>query len=213
MALERVFCYHKPMENIYSIDGVIPVVHPTAFVHPTATLIGDVVVGANCYVGPNASLRGDMGRILMKPGSNMQDGCIAHTFAGGEVFLDEGANVGHGAILHGCFLGKLVLVGMNAVIMDGAEIGDYSFVGALAMVKANFKLPARSIAVGVPARILRELKEEEITWKRGGDEDYQSLIRRCRSTLERVDPLPEFDGPDGPRINIDGVPALYKTRE
>lgn len=200
------------MENIYSIDGIVPVVDPTAFVHPTATLIGDVIVGANCYVGPNASLRGDMGRILMKPGSNMQDGCIAHTFAGGEVILDDGANVGHGAILHGCILGKYVLVGMNAVVMDGAEIGDYSFVGALAMIKANFKVPPKSIAVGVPARILRELKEEEITWKRGGDEDYQSLIRRCQETMKRVQPLVKLEDMDKPRIEIEGVPALYKTR-
>lgn len=201
------------MENIYSIDGVVPVVDPSAFVHPTATLIGDVIVGPHCYVGPNASLRGDMGLIRMNPGSNMQDGCIAHTFAGGDVKLDDGANVGHGAVLHGCHLGKYVLIGMNAVIMDGAEIGDYSFVGALAMVKANFRVPPKSIAVGVPARILRELKEEEITWKRGGDEDYQSLIRRCHASLRRVKPLTEVDDPETPRIAIDGVPALYKTRE
>ena len=201
------------MENIYSIDGVVPVVDSSAFVHPTATLIGDVVVGQNCYVGSNASLRGDMGQILMKPGSNMQDGCIAHTFSGGEVTLDEGANVGHGAVLHGCYLGKFVLIGMNAVIMDGAEIGDYAFVGALAMVKANFKVPPRSIAVGVPARLLRELKDEEITWKRGGDEDYQDLIRRCQKTLRRTEPLGKLDKKEGPRIVIDGVPALYKTRE
>ncbi|MBT5050197.1 MAG: transferase hexapeptide repeat family protein [Rhodospirillaceae bacterium] len=201
------------MENIYSIDGIVPVVDPTAFVHPTATLIGDVIVGPRCYVGPNVSLRGDMGRIFMKPGSNMQDGCIAHTFAGGEVVLEEGANVGHGAVLHGCLLGKYVLIGMNAVIMDGAEIGDFSFVGALAMVKANFSVPPRSIAVGVPARILRELKEEEITWKRGGDEDYQSLIRRCQATMQRVEPLVKLDNMGEARIKIDGVPALYKTRK
>lgn len=213
MVLHPSIWYHRKMENIYSIDGVVPVVDPTAFVHPTATLIGDVIVSANCYIGPNASLRGDMGRILMNPGSNMQDGCIAHTFAGGGVELDDGANVGHGAVLHGCRLGKYVLIGMNAVIMDGAEIGDYSFVGALAMVRANFKVPAKSIAVGVPARILRELKEEEITWKRGGDEDYQSLIRRCHASLLRVSPLTEIDDLETPRIAIEGVPALYKTRE
>ena len=201
------------MENIYSIDGVVPVVDPTAFVHPTATLIGDVIVGPQCYVGPNASLRGDMGRILMKTGSNMQDGCIAHTFAGGEVVLEEGANVGHGAVLHGCRLGKYVLVGMNAVVMDGADIGDYAFIGALAMIKANYTVPAKSIAVGVPARILRQLTDDEITWKRGGDEDYQDLIRRCQETLQCVEPLTEIEVSEEPRIAIDGVPALYKTRE
>ena len=202
------------MENIYSIDGIVPVVDPTAYVHPTATLIGDVIVGANCYVGPNASLRGDMGRILMRPGSNMQDGCVAHTFAGGgEVVLGEGANVGHGAVLHGCRLGRYVLVGMNAVVMDGAEVGDYAFIGALAMVRANFTVPPRSIAAGVPAKIVRELTDEEIAWKREGDEDYQSLIRRCLASMKRVEPLTEIDNIDEPRIAIDGIPALYKTRE
>lgn len=202
------------MENIYSIDGVVPIVDSTAYVHPTATLIGDVIVGANCYVGPNASLRGDMGRILMMQGSNMQDGCIAHTFAGGgEVVLGEGSNVGHGAVLHGCRLGRYVLVGMNAVVMDGVEVGDYAFIGALAMVKANFIVPARSIMVGVPARILRQLTEEEIGWKRDGDEDYQSLIRRCQASMTRVQPLTEIDNTDEPRIRVEGAPALYKARQ
>ena len=202
------------MENIYSIDGVVPVIDPTAYVHPTATLIGDVIVSAHCYVGPNASLRGDMGRILMNQGSNMQDGCVAHTFAGGgEVVLGEGANVGHGAVLHGCRLGKYVLVGMNAVVMDGADVGDYAFVGALAMVKANFTVPPKSIVVGVPAKILRQLSDEEISWKRDGDEDYQSLIRRCQATMKRVKPLTEIDNIDEPRIMVEGIPALYKTRE
>jgi len=202
------------MENIYSIDGVVPVVDPTAYVHPTATLIGDVIVGANCYVGPNASLRGDMGRIVMMRGSNMQDGCIAHTFAGGgEVVVGEGANVGHGAVLHGCRLGKFVLVGMNAVVMDGADIGDYAFVGALAMVRANFTVPPRSIAAGVPAKILRQLTDEEINWKRAGDDDYQGLIERCRASMTRVQPLTKIEGPDKPRIAVEGISALYKTRK
>lgn len=201
------------MENVYSIDGVVPVVDPTAYVHPTATLIGDVIVGANCYVGPSASLRGDMGRILMMPGSNLQDGCIAHTFAGGgEVIVGESANVGHGAVLHGCRLGRCVLVGMNAVVMDGAEVGDYAFVGALAMVTANFTVPPRSVAAGVPARIVRELTDEEICWKSQGDADYQSLIQRCHASLKRVAPLTEIDDMAAPRLKVAGIPALYKTR-
>ena len=102
---------------------------------------------------------------------------------------------------------------MSAVVMDGAEIGDYAFIGALAMVKAKFVAPAKSIVVGVPARIVRQLNDEEIAWKRGGDEDYQDLIRRCHESLERVEPLTEIDNLNGPRIKIDGVPALYKARK
>ena len=201
------------MENIYSIDGVVPVVDPTAYVHPTATLIGDVIVGANCYVGPGASLRGDMGRILMKPRSNMQDNCIAHTFAGGETVLEEEANVGHGAVLHGCRLGRSVLIGMNAVVMDGAEIGDFAFVAALAFVRAGFKVPPKTVAAGIPAKILRDLKDEEIRWKRDGDEDYQNIIRRSHASLARVQPLARLDDMDTPRIRAPGIPPLYQARK
>jgi len=164
------------MENIYSIDGIIPVVDPSAFIHPSAVLIGDVIVGENCYIGPNAALRGDMGRIVLKARSNMQDGCIAHTFAGGETILEEAANVGHGAVLHGCHLGKGVLIGMNAVIMDGAIIGDHAFVAALAFVKANYTVPSRSIVAGIPAKVVSEVSDEELRWKQLGDEDYQEAL-------------------------------------
>ncbi len=199
------------MDNIYSIDGVIPVVDQTAFVHPTATLIGDVVVGPGCYVGPSASLRGDMGRIVMRRGSNMQDGCIAHTFAGGETVLGEDANVGHGAILHGCTLGRAVLIGMGAVLMDGAEVGDYAFVAAQAFVRAGFKVPPRTVVAGIPAKILRDLTDDEIEWKRQGDRDYQGIVRRSLATMKKVQPLESIDS-DEPRIKIPGIPPLYRTR-
>ncbi len=201
------------MAKIYSIDGVRPVVDPSAFVHPDAVLIGDVVVGENCYVGPNASLRGDMGQILLRRGSNMQDNCIAHTFAGGEMVLEEDANIGHGAILHGCHVGKCALIGMNAVLMDGAVIGDYAFVGALAFVKAGFEVPARTVAGGIPAKILRELKDEEIAWKQAGDQDYQQIIRRSHENLTRVEPETDLSAVSGPRIKYDGVPPLFKARQ
>jgi phenylacetic acid degradation protein len=199
------------MAHIYAIDGVVPVVDPTAFVHPAAVLIGDVIVGPNCYVGPNASLRGDMGRIYMSRGSNMQDNCIAHTFAGTEVYLEEDANIGHGAVLHGCRVGRCALVGMNAVLMDGAVVGEEAFVAALAFLRAGFEVPPRTVAGGIPAKILRDLKDEEIVWKKQGDRDYQDIIRRSHASLQRVEPLtaPETDGP---RIVSDGVVPLYKAR-
>ena len=200
-------------ENIYAIDGVVPVVDPSAYIHPTAVIIGDVIVGANCYVGPGAALRGDMGRILMKPKSNMQDNCIAHTFAGGETILEESANIGHGAVLHGCHVGRSALIGMNAVVMDGAEIGDFAFVAALAFVRAGFTVPPRTVAAGIPAKILRDLRDEEIEWKRAGDEDYQNIMRRSHASLERVRPLTRIDNMDEPRIKAGGIPPLYQTRK
>lgn len=199
------------MPKVYAIDGIVPVVDPAAFVHPTASIIGDVIVGPDCYVGPGVSLRGDMGRIVMRRGSNMQDNCIAHSFAGCDVVLDEGANVGHGAVLHGCRLGKAVLIGMNAVLMDGATVGDFAFVGALAMVRAGFEVPPRTLVAGIPAKILRDLTDEEIEWKRLGDLDYQNIIRRSRESLEAVEPLTGIDS-DATRIKIDGVPPLYRYR-
>ena len=201
------------MENIYSIDGIVPVVDPSAFIHPSAVLIGDVIVGENCYVGPNSALRGDMGRIVLKARSNMQDGCIAHTFAGGETILEAAANVGHGAVLHGCHLGRGVLIGMNAVIMDGAVIGDHAFVAALAFVKANFSVPSRSIVAGIPAKIVSEVSDEELRWKQLGDEDYQDIIRRSHASLKRVKPLTSIDNADEPRVRMEGISPLYKYRE
>ena len=144
------------MTDVYAIDGIVPVVHPSAFIHPTAVLIGDVVVGEDCYVGPGASLRGDLGQILLEKGVSFQDGCIAHGFVGNQTIVREYAGVGHGAVLHGCTLEPKSLVGMNAVVMDGAVIGEESIVAALAFVRAEFKVPPRSLAAGIPAKILRE---------------------------------------------------------
>jgi len=200
------------MPKVYAIDGIVPVVDPSAYVHPTASIIGDVVVGPDCYVGPGVSLRGDMGPIRMRRGSNMQDNCIAHSFAGCDVVVGESANVGHGAVLHGCHLGKAVLIGMNAVVMDGARVGDYAFIGALAMVRAGFEVPPRTLAAGIPAKVLRDLTEEEIEWKRQGDEDYQNIIRRSHASLEAVDALTGIAS-DAARVDIDGVPPLYQMRK
>jgi phenylacetic acid degradation protein len=170
---------------------MIPVVDPAAFVHPTATLIGDVIVGAGCYVGPGASLRGDFGRIILKPGSNVQDNCVMHSFPGQDAVVEENGHVGHGAILHGCVVGRDALIGMNSVIMDGAVIGEASFVGAMSFVKAGFVVPPRTLVAGVPARIMRDLQDKEIGWKANGTRQYQELARRSLVSLTACEPLAE----------------------
>ncbi len=200
------------MPKVYAIDGVTPVVDPTAFVHPQATLIGDVTVGPDCYVAPGASLRGDMGRIVMGRASSFQDNCVAHTFAGEELIIGDYVNIGHGAVLHGCTVRDHALVGMNAVVMDGAEIGEYSFVAGLSFVRARFMVPPRTVAAGIPAKILRELTEEEIAWKRGGDDDYIEISRRSHASLELVEALTEPDG-HGRRISIDGTSPMFTIRK
>ncbi|HAE48301.1 MAG TPA: phenylacetic acid degradation protein PaaY, partial [Tistrella mobilis] len=136
------------MAFIYAYDDVVPVIDPTAFVHETAVLIGDVIIGPEAYVGPGASLRGDSGRITVLRGANLQDNVVAHTYPGGEVVVGEMAAAGHGAVLHGCRLGQLALVGMNAVEMDYAEIGPESIVAASSFVKARFECPQRSMVMG-----------------------------------------------------------------
>lgn len=177
----------------YSIDGVIPVVHPTAYVHPTAILIGDVHIGPGCYVGPGASLRGDFGKVILHEGSNVQDTCVMHAFPGMDCVVEKDGHVGHGAVLHGCVVGEDALIGMNAVVMDGALIGPRSIVAATSFVKARFQCEAESMVVGTPARVLRSLEPKEIAWKQMGTAEYQRLTQRCLAVMHECQPLRETE--------------------
>lgn len=190
--------------KVYAFEGVVPVVHPSAFVHPEAVLIGDVIVGAGCYIGPCASLRGDFGQIVVGEGVNIQDSCTLHAFPGTQSTVAEDCHVGHGAILHGCAIEAGALIGMNAVIMDGATVGARALVGACAFVKAGFTVPPRWVATGNPAALVRELSDEEIAWKRRGTLGYQELARRCRAALHPADPLTEVPN-DRPKIEWEGL--------
>ena len=178
-----------PMSNIYSIDGIVPVVDPAAFVHPTAVLIGDVIIGPGCYIGPGASLRGDMGRIVIEAGSNLQDNCVVHTYPNMEATVEAGGHIGHGAILHGCRIGRNAMIGMNAVVMDEAEIGESSLVAALSFVKAGMFVPPRMLVAGIPGRLVRELADEEIATKTKGTGIYQTLAKRSLASMRACQPL------------------------
>ncbi|MGH6899240.1 MAG: phenylacetic acid degradation protein PaaY [Geminicoccaceae bacterium] len=199
------------MAYIYAIDGLRPVVDPSAFVHPAAVLIGDVIIGPGCYVGPGASLRGDFGRLVLEAGANLQDNCVMHGFPSKDCVIEANGHVGHGAILHGCRVGAGALIGMNAVIMDGAVIGEGSFVAALAFVKAGFEVPPRTLVAGIPARIMRALSEDEIAWKSEGTAEYQQLTQRCLRSLQPVEPLPAPE-PDRPRLDVSRYRPLDETR-
>jgi phenylacetic acid degradation protein len=172
----------------YSIDGLGPVIDPSAYVHPDAVLIGDVIVGPGCYVGPCASLRGDFGRIELHGGANVQDCCVLHSFPNQDVVVEENGHIGHGAVLHGCTVRRDALVGMNAVVMDGAEVGAEAIVAACAFVAAGTKLPPRALAVGAPAKVLRTLSDDDVARKREGTATYHELARRCLRTMQRVEP-------------------------
>ena len=187
------------MFKVYAIDGIVPVVHPSAYVHPTAVLIGDVIVGPGVYVGPLASLRGDFGRIELKEGSNVQDTCVIHGVGSNDTIVDVDGHIGHGAVLHGCTIERNAMVGMNAVVMDYAVIGESSVVAAMAFVKRELVVPPRSLVVGAPARILRELSDAEVEGKSFGTRQYQRLTRRCLQTMQAVDPLTAVE-PDRVRL-------------
>lgn len=193
----------------YDFEGVRPVVDPTAFVHPTAVLIGDVIIGPGCLIGPGASLRGDIGRLTVQQGSNVQDNCVVHCFPGKDVMIEPNGHVGHGSILHGCTIKRNALIGMNAVIMDDAEIGEDSFVAAMAFVKAGTIVPPRTLVAGIPAKTLRELRDDEIAWKTQGTGHYQHLARRYLATASEVEPLTEVD-PDRARARVPEL--IYKPK-
>ena len=195
----------------YSIEGVIPVVDPSAYVHPTAVLIGDVIVGPDCYIGPAACLRGDFGRIVMHRGSNVQDTCVVHGFPAHDTVIEENGHIGHGAVLHSCIVRRDALVGMNAVVMDDAEVGEEAIVAASAFIRAGMKVPPRSLAAGVPAKILRELTEQEIAWKREGTHTYQDLTKRCLASMKEVQPLQEIEA-DRPKLKAPAVEPLIATK-
>jgi len=174
---------------IYEFEGVRPVVSTSAFVHPTATLIGDVIIGDGCLVGPGASLRGDIGRIVLEAGSNVQDNCTLHTFPGRDCVVREMGHIGHGAVLHGCTIGRNAMVGMLAVVMDDASIGENAFVAAMALVTAKMDVPAATLVGGVPAKVMRALRPEEIEWKTQGTIVYQRLAERSLATMRETEPL------------------------
>jgi phenylacetic acid degradation protein len=179
------------MPKVYSIDGIVPVVHPSAFVHESAVLVGDVIVGARAYIGPCACLRGDFGRIVVEEGANVQDTCVLHGFPGKDTVVRRNANVGHGAVLHGCVIGAGALVGMNSVVNDNAEVGEGAVIAACAFVKAEAKIPPRALAAGAPARVLRELAADEAEWMRGNAGQYQQLAVRSAATMQKVEALAE----------------------
>jgi phenylacetic acid degradation protein len=199
------------MPKVYSIDGIVPVVHPSAFVHESAVLIGDVIVGARAYVGPCACLRGDFGRIVVEEGANIQDTCLLHGFPGKDTVVGAQATVGHGAVLHGCVVKRGALIGMNSVVNDNAEVGEDAVVAAMAFVKAEGKVPARSLAAGIPARVLRELSAEEIQWKKDNMLLYQQLAQRSAQTMQRVEARVEAE-PGRKRIDIPGSIPLSELK-
>ncbi len=188
----------------YAFEGLRPVVDPTSYVHPLASLIGDVIVGPGCYIGPGASLRGDFGRIVVEGDTSVQDSCTVHASSNRDTVIGRGATIGHGAIIHGCVIGRNTLVGMNAVVLDDAIVGDESHVAALALENSEKTPPDRSLIAGNPARVVRAFEPHEITWRNDGAGEYQRLARESLTGLVACEPLSAVE-PDRPRVTSQAI--------
>jgi phenylacetic acid degradation protein len=195
---------------IYEFNGYTPVIDETSFIHPQSAVTGNVIIGKNCYIGPGAALRGDWGKIIIEDGCNVQENCTIHMFPGITVVLKEGAHIGHGAIIHGALIGKNCLVGMNSVIMDNVELGDECIVGALSLIKEGEKIPSRSLVVGNPARIIKEVSDEMIAWKTEGTKLYQALPAQMYSSWRAVEPLRK---PPSSTTQQDASYKIWKSNE
>jgi phenylacetic acid degradation protein len=189
---------------IYEFNGYRPVVDDSSFVHPQAAVTGNVIIGKKVYIGPGAAIRGDWGRIVIEDGCNVQENCTIHMFPGVTVLLREGAHIGHGAIIHGASIGRNCLVGMNSVIMDNVELGDECIVGALCFIKAGEKIPSRSMVVGNPARIIKEVSDEMLQWKTEGTALYQALPGEMMANWAACEPLREPPAQPGSAIERQG---------
>ena len=190
---------------IYQFNNYVPVVHESAFVHPQAAVTGNVIIGKDVYIGPGAAIRGDWGQIIIEDGCNVQENCTIHMFPSVTVLLKEGAHIGHGAIIHGATIGKNCLVGMNSVIMDNVQLGDECIVGALCFVRADEIIPARSMLVGNPAKIIKQVTDEMIAWKTAGTKLYQQLPGAMHESWAPCEPL---RNPEHPRQT---QPGMYDT--
>lgn len=199
------------MVRVYAIDGVIPVVHPTAFVHPAAVLIGDVIIGPGSYIAPCASLRGDIGRIVVGAGANIQDHCLLHCFPDAACIVEDEGHIGHGAVLHGATVRRNALIGMNAVLMDGSIIGESAFVAAMSFVPGGFEVPPRTLAAGIPATLRRELTDDEIAWKLRGTQEYQQIASRSLAGMVETDALSAIEA-NRPRLPVTPHHPLHVAR-
>jgi carbonic anhydrase/acetyltransferase-like protein (isoleucine patch superfamily) len=199
------------MANIFAYRGYRPVIHESAFIHPNATVTGNVIIGRDVYVAPGATIRGDWGQIIIEDGCNVQESCTVHMFPGVTVRLEEAAHIGHGAVIHGAHIGRNALVGMNAVVMDNAVIGDGCIVGALCFVPEGTEIPPRKIVVGNPARIAKDVSDEMLAWKTAGTALYQRLPQQLHETLEPCEPLREV--PEDLPVMTTGYKTWKQTQQ
>jgi len=163
-----------------SFQEASPKIHPSAFVHPSSELIGRVTVQRDASIWPMVVMRGDIERITIGPQSNVQDSTVCHTSKGLPVVLGTGVTIGHGAIVHGARIGDYSLIGMGAILLDGVVIGKECLIGAGALVTEGSRIPPRSVVLGVPGKIIRKIRPDELTLLHHRARDYVRYANQHR---------------------------------
>ena len=172
----------------FQFKNFVATIDSSSYIHPQANVTGNVEIGKNVYVGPGAVLRGDWGKIVVENGCNIQENCVIHMFPGTTVRISEGAHLGHGCTIHGATIGKNSLIGISAVVLDDAEIGNECIVGALTLVKSEMKVPNRKIIVGNPGKIIKNVSDEMLTWKSEGTKQYQQKPKHSINSQKESNP-------------------------
>lgn len=173
----------------YEFEGKKPQLKSSSFVHPDSVLIGDVRVGEKCFIGAGAVLRGDYGSIVIGNGSNVQENCVVHAQPGTSAVIEENVDIGHGAIIHGpCLIKSHVTIGMGAIVCDGCEIGTGGFIGAGSLLVRNTVILPGKLAVGNPAKVIKDTGEYHNEFNRQAVALYQGLCGRYQNALRPIEP-------------------------
>lgn len=162
--------------------GIVPAVYPDVYVAEGAKIIGDVSVNSQSTIWFNAVLRGDLAPIRIGHSCNIQDGVIGHVNTEEPLIVEDEVSVGHGAIIHGCTIGKGTLIGMGAIVLNGANIGEYALIGAGSIVTENKQIPSYTLSLGSPAKVVRELTEEDLQRMKRTMESYVTKGKEYRSS-------------------------------
>jgi len=171
---------------IYQLGERIPQIHPSAFVHESAVVIGAVIIDANVSIWPFSTLRGDNEPIVIGAGSNVQESCTLHTDPGFPLTIGQGVTVGHHAMLHGCSVGDDSLIGIQAVVLNGAVVGRQCLIGAASLVTEGKRIDDGSLVIGTPGKVARLLEPKEVERSRSIAQSYVTRGARYRATLKRI---------------------------
>ncbi|MGE5405496.1 MAG: gamma carbonic anhydrase family protein [Candidatus Saccharibacteria bacterium] len=172
---------------VYEFEGKRPRIGEGTFLHPEAVLIGDIEIGAGCYIAAGVVIRADDGPCVIGAGSNIQDNTVIHVQPGLSAKLGERCHIGHGAILHSPNLGYHVTIGLGSIVLDRCEIGDEALIGAGSLLTEGTIVPPRHLVLGSPGKVVKELSEQHLNINNIGTDFYQELAKRSIISMKRVD--------------------------